>query len=397
VSNAYIVSAARTPIGRFGGGLSQLSPVELGAHAMKAALKRAGVPADQIDFYIYGNVLSGGQGQLIPRQAALKAGVPAEIDGYHVNMVCSSGMLAAMNADTHIRAGDGDLILVGGTESMSTAGFYLTSRARWGYKYLGGQNEPLIDLLAYDGLTDPTTGEMMGTQTDRLAAEYGVTREEVDEVSVASHLRAAAATESGALTAEIEPIEVRARKGSQTIAADEGIRPDSSMESLARLRPAFTDDGIITAGNASQISDGAAAMLIASEAAVKAHGLKPIAKILGSAWSAGESWRFAEAPAPAVEKVLAKTGLAKDDVALWENNEAFAVSTVLFERQLGIDRAKINVHGGAVALGHPIGATGARIMVTLLGALAARNETIGVAALCHGTGGSTAIALERLG
>jgi acetyl-CoA C-acetyltransferase len=397
VSNAYIVSAARTPIGRFGGGLSQLSPVELGAHAMKAALKRAGVPADQIDFYIYGNVLSGGQGQLIPRQAALKAGVPAEIDGYHVNMVCSSGMLAAMNADTHIRAGDGDLILVGGTESMSTAGFYLTSRARWGYKYLGGQNEPLIDLLAYDGLTDPTTGEMMGTQTDRLAAEYGVTREEVDEVSVASHLRAAAATENGALTAEIEPIEVRARKGSQTIAADEGIRPDSSMESLARLRPAFTDDGIITAGNASQISDGSAAMLIASEAAVKAHGLKPIAKILGSAWSAGESWRFAEAPAPAVEKVLAKTGLAKDDVALWENNEAFAVSTVLFERQLGIDRAKINVHGGAVALGHPIGATGARIMVTLLGALAARNETIGVAALCHGTGGSTAIALERLG
>jgi acetyl-CoA C-acetyltransferase len=280
---------------------------------------------------------------------------------------------------------------------MSTAGFYLTSRARWGYKYLGGQNEPLIDLLAYDGLTDPTTGEMMGTQTDRLAAEYGVTREEVDEVSVASHLRAAAATENGTLTAEIAPIEVRARKGSQTIAADEGIRPDSSMESLARLRPAFTDDGIITAGNASQISDGAAAMLIASEAAVKAHGLKPIAKILGSTWSAGPSWRFAEAPAPAVEKLLAKTGLAKEDVGLWENNEAFAVSTVLFERQLGIDRDKINVHGGAVALGHPIGATGARIMVTLLGALAARNETIGVAALCHGTGGSTAIALERLG
>ncbi len=396
MKQAYIVSATRTPIGRFGGGLSTLSPVELGAHAMAAAIERGGVSADALDFYIYGNVLSGGQGQHIPRQAALKAGIPDTTDGYHVNMVCSSGMLAAMNATTHIKAEEGDLILVGGTESMSRTGFYLTDRARWGYKYLGGQNEPLIDLLAYDGLTDPTTGEMMGDQTERLAAEYGVTREQVDAVALESHMRAAAATQSGALTAEIAPVTIPGRKGDTVIQHDEGIRADSTVESLARLRPAFQKDGIITAGNASQISDGAAAMLIASEDAVKAHGLKPIAKIIGSAWAAGPSWRFAEAPAPAVKALMSKTGLSVGDVDLWENNEAFAVSTVLFERLLGVERDILNVHGGAVALGHPIGATGARIMVTLLGALAARGNSLGVATLCHGTGGSTAIALERM-
>lgn len=396
MTDVYVVSAARTPMGRFGSALASLSPMELGAHAMKAALGRAGVDGGALDGYAFGNVLSGGHGQHIPRQAAHLAGIPDEVDGYHVNMVCSSGMIAFMNATMHLRGGLDHLFLAGGTESMSQTGFYLSHGARWGYKFLGGRTEPLVDLLAYDGLTDPLTDEIMGNQTERLAAELGITRASIDAVAAASHQRAAAATESGALTAEIEPIEILSRKGTTVVDRDEGIRPDTTEESLARLRPAFEKDGILTAGNASQISDGSAALVLASEEAVKAHGLSPIARVLGGTWSAGPGYRFAEAPVPAVRKLMERTGLSLEDIDLFENNEAFAVNSVIFEQQLGVSQDKLNVHGGAVALGHPIGATGARIIVTLLGALAARDQTLGVATLCHGTGGSTAVALERL-
>ena len=394
--DVYIVSATRTPIGRFGGALASLGPVDLAAHAMSAALDRGGVDGAALDGYIFGHVLTAGHGQLVPRQAALKAGIPDTVDGFHVNMVCSSGMVAGMSALAFIQSGQTDLMLTGGVESMSQTGFFLSKGARWGYKYLGGKTEPLVDLLAYDGLTDPMSGELMGTQTERLARERDISRQDVDAIALASNLRAAEATESGALTAEIAPIEIKSRKGTTVVDRDEGFRAGTTEESLAGLRPAFEPEGILTAGNSSQISDGAAAILLASEDAVKAHGLKPIAKILGGVWAAGPAYRFAEAPVPGVQKLLDRVGMEIGDFDLFENNEAFAVNSVVLEQQLGVPQDKLNVHGGAIALGHPIGASGSRLIVTLLGALGARGDSTGIAALCHGTGGATAMAVERI-
>ena len=392
----YIVATARTPIGRFGGSLKDLHPSDLAAHAMRAALERAGVAGEALALYVFGNVLRGGHGQLIPRQAALKAGIPKEKDGFAVDMVCSSGMMAVQTAANAIRAGDADLVLAGGVESMSQAGFFLSPRARWGYKFLLGAPEELKDLLLYDGLTDPTTGEPMGVQTERLAEEFGVTREELDEIAYLSQKRAAAATERGDFAREIAPIEVKTRKGPLRLERDEGIRPETTREALASLRPAFKKDGRFTAGNSSQISDGAAALLLASQEAVERYGLKPRARVLGGAWSAGETWRFPEAPIPAVKKLLDRLGMTIDDFDLFENNEAFALNSVLFNRLLGVDLEKLNVFGGAIALGHPIGASGARILVTLLNALESRGAARGLAAICHGTGGATAMAIERM-
>ncbi|RME51608.1 MAG: thiolase family protein, partial [Caldilineae bacterium] len=246
MENVYLISAARTPIGRFGGALKDFAPADLAAIAMRAALERAGVPGDRLDLYIFGNVLRAGHGQLIPRQAALKAGIPAEVDGYAVDMVCSSGMMALLNAAAAIRAGDADLVLAGGVESMSQAGFFLSHRARWGYKLLLGAPEPVQDILMYDGLTDPVTGEAMGEETERLAAEHGITRADLDEVAAMSQRRAAEATEKGFFQTEIIPIEIKTRRGAQTLTADEGIRPDTTVESLAALRPAFKKDGVLT-------------------------------------------------------------------------------------------------------------------------------------------------------
>ena len=393
---AYIVSAVRTPLGRFGGALSGFSPTDLGARAMKAALERAGIGGEVLDLYIMGNVLRAGHGQLLPRQAALKAGIPVTVDGYAIDMVCSSGMIGLINATTAIRAGEADLVLAGGMECMSNTGFFLSPRARWGYKFLLGAPEQLTDLLLYDGLTDSTTGEGMGEETERLAAEHGFTRQDLDEVAAASQQRAAAATERGRFKHEIVPIEVKGKKGIEVIDKDEGIRADTTVESLAKLRPAFKPDGVLTAGNSSQISDGAAALIVASQAGVERYGLKPIAKVLAGTWSGGEPWRFPEVPIQAAKKLMEKLKMQVSDFDLFENNEAFAVSTLLFERMLGVPEDKLNVNGGAIALGHPIGASGARIVVTLLNALQERDRTLGMAALCHGTGGGTAIAIERV-
>ncbi len=394
--DVFIVDAVRTPIGTFGGALSGLSPVDLAAHVMKASVARSGVDASALDLYIFGNVLRGGHGQLIPRQAALKAGIPDDIDGFAVDMVCSSGMMSVMQGASMIKADDADLVLTGGTESMSGTGFYLSSRARWGYKFLMGNPEGLTDLLLHDGLTDPMSGEAMGSQTERIATEKGITREGLDAVALASHLRAHEAWETGAFTAEVAPIEYKARRGMETLSRDEGIRPDTTNESLARLRPAFDSNGILTAGNSSQISDGASAIMLASERAVKRHGLRPLARIMGSGISAGESWRFTEAPVPAVKKALDKLGLSISDFDLHENNEAFAINSILYSTMLGVDMDRINVHGGAVALGHPIGCSGSRILTTLVHALHHYDKSKGMAAICHGTGGGTAVALERV-
>lgn len=396
MKNAYIVAAARTPIGRFGGTLKNTSPVDLGAHIMRAVLERAGVSGADLDLFIMGNVLRAGHGQLLPRQAALKAGIPNDINGFAIDMVCSSGMMSVMQAATLIKAGEADLLLAGGMESMSQAGFYLSSRARWGYKYLSGKPEPVADILERDGLSDPMNGEAMGTETERLAQEYGVVREQVDEVAYYSQQRAAEAAAAGKFSAEIVPIEVKTRKGTTLLDHDEGVRGDTSAESLARLRPAFAPDGILTAGNSSQISDGAAALLLASDEAVAKYGLTPIAKLTRGTWAAVESWRFVEAPVPALRKLADKAGFEIADVDAFENNEAFAVNSVLFNQVLDIPYEKLNVNGGSIALGHPIGCSGARLIVTLLNVLQQNSGSLGVASLCHGTGGGTAVAIEMV-
>ncbi len=396
MTDAYIVIAVRTPIGRFGGSLKDFSPADLGAHVMKAALERAGLPGDALDLCIFGNVLRAGHGQLLARQAALKAGIPPAVDSYTIDMVCSSGMMAVMNAASMIKAGEADLILAGGTESMSQAGFSLSHRARWGYKFLMGAPEQVQDTLLVDGLTDPLTNEAMGRQTERLAAELGLTREALDEVAYYSHQRAAEATANGIFKKEIVPLEIKTRKATKILDADEGIRADTTPESLAGLRPVFDPQGMLTAGNSSQISDGAAALLIAGEGALKKYNLQPVARIAGSAWAGVESWRFAEAPVPAVKKLLAKLDKTVDDFDLVENNEAFGVHSVIARDRLGVSFDRLNVFGGAIALGHPIGCSGARIMVTLVNALQERNGTLGLASLCHGTGGATVVAVERV-
>ena len=383
--DVLVLAARRSAIGRFGGGFKELTPPALAAPVMRATLEDAGVGGDQLDLVIMGNVLRGGHGQLVPRQAAFGAGIPKHVDALAVDMVCSSGMAAVMTAASQIKAGEVDLVLAGGLESMSGAGFALDAKARWGWKYAPG-GARIVDLMARDGLTDPQSGDAMGEQTERLIAEEGVSRSELDEVAAASHQRAAAATETGAFAKEIVEVE--------GVSADEGIRADSSVASLSSLRPAFRKDGALTAGNSSQISDGAAAMVLASARAVNEYGLKPLAKVTGSAWAAGEPYRFPEAPIPAVEKLLKREGKSISDFDLFENNEAFALNTVLFARRLGVDPEALNVNGGAIALGHPIGCSGARILVTLLHALRHRGGTNGLAAICHGTGGGTVTSIE---
>ena len=397
MTESYIVSAVRTPIGRFGGALKDVSPVDLGAHVMQAALQRAGIEGKDLDLYIFGNILKHGHGQLVPRHAAYKAGIPSDVDGYALDMLCSSGMMSTMNGDMTIRAGDADLVMVGGIESMSQAGFHLSHKARWGYKLLIGDNrEQVADVLLVDGLTDPMTGELMGEETERLVKEYGVARAELDEVAYLSNARAAAATESGAFRHEIAPMMLQERKKTVVLDQDEGIRPETTMASLAALRPAFGKEGLLTAGNSSQISDGAAALVLASKKAVEKYNLKPIARVLGGAWAAVESWRFVEGPIPAIEKLMKKLGTQVDDFDLFENNEAFSLNNVLLRKALEIPYEKINIYGGAIALGHPIGASGARIIVTLLNALQQEGKQRGLASLCHGTGGGTAVAVELM-
>ena len=396
MNDVFIVSAARTPIGRFGGSLKGWGPAELAEPVLAATLSQARVTGSALDLVILGNVLRAGRGQLVARQAAIKAGIPPSVDALSVDMVCSSGMMSVMTATAHIRAGDAHLILAGGTESMSSTGFYLSGKARWGYKYLPGDKEPLTDVLYGDGLSDPLSGEAMGDQAERLVAEVGADRLELDEIACRSHQRAEAAARRGDFAKEIVPLSVRSRKGIQELREDEGVRADTTTERLGRLKPVFHAQGALTAGNSSQISDGAAAVLLASGEAVKAHRLTVHAKIVSSAWAAGTSWRFLEVPSTASRRALRRAQVEVADVSLFENNEAFSLSSYLFHRQLGVPYDRLNVHGGAIALGHPIGCSGTRILVTLLHALHTHGQTLGLAAICHGMGGGTALVLEAV-
>ncbi len=389
--DAYIVAAARTPIGKFGGVFRNVSPIDLGAHAVRSAMARSGAAPEDIELAVIGNILRAGHGQNLARQIALKAGIPPETDGYSIDMVCSSGMMGVINAVQMMRAGDIDMAVAGGVESMSQSAITIGHEVRWGLKTLIGRKQGFTDTMEKDGLTDPVNSEPMGREADRINAEYKISRQELDGIAYESHKRAIAATDGGQFGREVIPVDV----DGTSVAADEGMRRDTTTEKLAKLKPAFGEGGFHTAGNSSQISDGAAALVIASAKAVKEHGLKPVARVAGYSWVGIESWRFTEGPVSAIDRALKKAGMKIGDIDYFENNEAFAISSAILNRKLGIDYDRLNVFGGAIAMGHPIGASGARIITTLATVLHEKGAKTGLASICHGTGGATAVILER--
>jgi acetyl-CoA C-acetyltransferase len=391
VSRSFIVAGARTPLGRFQGALAGFRAVELGAIAMRAALDRAGVEPDQVDYAIVGHVLQAGQGQITARQAALRAGVPKEIPAITVNKVCLSGMSAIAMADQMIRAGEVEVVLAGGMESMTNAPFLLPD-ARAGAR-LG--HSPLVDAMMRDGLWCAFEDQAMGAGTDGMNAELGIAREDQDAWAARSHARAADAWASGRLVEEVVTVEVPQRKGDPlAVDRDEGVRADTTAEVLAGLRPAFSDEGTVTAGNASQISDGAAAVVVASEEAVARGGLTPLAEIVAYGMSADRFPSLHTVPALAMDRALPRAGITARDLGLVEINEAFAAVALHATRMLGVDEEIVNVNGGAVALGHPIGASGTRIVLTLAHEMRRRGVELGGAAICGGGGQGDALILR---
>ncbi|MEM4700121.1 MAG: thiolase family protein [Candidatus Nezhaarchaeales archaeon] len=385
-----VVSAVRTPIGRFGGKLKDFKPHELGAIAIKSAIERAGVDPKDVGIVYMGHVIRAAHGQDTARQAAIRAGVPYEVDCVTVDLVCSSGMMAIINAAQGIALGDFDIAVAGGMESMSYSYLAIDPSVRWGVRFLLGREMKLVDCMYYDGLTDPISGRVMGDETEDVIESWGITREELDAVAYQSHVRAAEATDRGYFKNEVVPIDL----AGEVLDYDEGIRRDTSLEKLSKLRPAFRPNGKLTAGNSSQISDGAAALVLASSEKAEELGLKPLAKIIGYSWAGVEPQRFNEGPLPATEKLLKRMGVDINYFDLFEVNEAFASNNVLFNRRFGVPYDRINVFGGAIALGHPIGCSGARIVVTLINALRVKGMKRGLATLCHGSGGGTALAVE---
>ncbi len=392
MTRSYIVAGARTPIGKFQGSLAGFRAVDLGAIAIREALKRAGVAPDQVDYTILGHVLQAGQGQITARQAAVAAGIPIEIPALTVNKVCPSGLVAIATADQMIRAGEVDVVVAGGMESMTNAPFVLPD-ARSGSR-LG--DTAMVDTMLKDGLWCAFDDEHMGVGTDRMNEEYGVSRDAADAWAARSHARAAASWADGSLAQEVVAVEVPRRKGDPVMfARDEGIRADTTAEALAGLRPAFTAAGTVTAGNASQISDGAAACVVASEEAVARLGLDPLARIDGYGMSADRYASLHTVPALALERALKKAGATADGLEVVEINEAFASVAVHATRMLGVDEAVVNPNGGAVALGHPIGMSGARITIALAYEMVRRAASLGGAAICGGGGQGDALVLRR--
>ncbi|MCC6175167.1 MAG: thiolase family protein [Chloroflexi bacterium] len=387
--DVFIVGAARTPIGRFLGGLSSISAPELGAAAIRAAVERSGVDPGAVDDVLMGNVVQAGIGQAPARQAALGAGLPNSASATTVNKVCASGLEAINTAALSIRVGDADVIVAGGMESMSRAP-HLLPGVRQGLRLGPGE---LQDAVIHDGLWCPFERHHMGNAAEAIAEKHGISRAEMDVYSVNSHCKAVEAAESGRFDAEIVPVEVGGKRP-VTVTADEGPRPDTSIEALGKLRPAFTPDGLVTAGNAPGLTDGAAAVVVASEDAVREQGLTPLARVVAHATAACEPLWLFDAPVLAIRKLLEKTGTTLDDYGALEVNEAFAAQILANGKVLGWDWDKVNVNGGAIALGHPLGATGARIVVTLLHALRQRGLTRGMAGLCHGGGGAVAMSFE---
>jgi acetyl-CoA C-acetyltransferase len=392
MTGSVLVAGARTPIGRLLGGLKDLGAADLGGVAISAALQRAGVPPVQVDYVVMGQVLQAGTGQITARQAAAKAGIPMTVPALTINKVCLSGISAIALADQLIRAGEFELVVAGGMESMSNAP-HLLPKSREGIKY---GDATLVDSMSYDGLWDVFTDQAMGQLTERCnAAAYGLTRAEQDEFSARSHQRAAEAWKNGVFDDEVVPVQVPQRKGDPVVVdTDEGVRADTSLEALGRLRPAFAKDGTITAGSSSQISDGACAVVVMSKAKAQEMGLDWLAEIGAHGVVAGPDSSLQLQPANAIRKACAKEGIGLDALDLLEINEAFAAVGLASARDLEIDLERVNVNGGSVALGHPVGMSGARVVLHLALELARRGGGVGAAALCGGGGQGDALILR---
>jgi acetyl-CoA C-acetyltransferase len=382
-----ILGAARTPIGKLGGGLSSIDATELGATAIAGALDRAGVAPDQVQHVIIGQVLQAGQGQIPSRQAQVKAGIPKDVSSETVNKVCASGLRASALLDQAIRAGDVEVAVGGGMESMSRAP-YLLPQARFGYR-MG--DAKALDAMVHDGLTSPFSGRQMFDEATEVAREFEITRPDLDRWALRSHERAVAATEDGRMLEEIVPVTVTSRKGESVVEVDEGPRRDTSLEKLAGLPGLTGRDGSHTAGNSPGVNDGGGALVLASDEWAAANGKHPLAEIVAHAQSANDFAYLATTPARAAEKALAKAGIEAREIDLWEINEAFASVTLQSTRMLGIDEDRVNVNGGAIALGHPLGASGARILGALVHELRRRGGGLGCAAICSGGGQGDAL------
>ncbi len=393
MAGSYIVAGARTPIGKMSGALASFTAADLGSFAIKAALERAGVAATEVEHVIMGQVLMAGQGQVPSRQAAVKAGIPMSVPAVNINKVCLSGLNAIYLADQMIQAGDADIVVAGGMESMTQAP-YIAAGARGGFRY---GNTELRDAIIADGLWCAFDACLMGLGTERYTAK-NISREEQDDLAMKSNQRAAAAIAAGRLAEEIVPVSIPQRKGDPLVVAnDEGVRADTTMDSLGGLKPAFDKDGTITAANASQISDGGSAMVIMSERAVKARGVKPLGQVVSYGMVAGpDSASLLTQPSRAILKALDKKGMKVSDLDLFELNEAFAAVGIASMRDLGISDDVVNVNGGAIALGHPIGMSGNRVALTLLHELRRRGGGTGAAALCGGGGQGDAIILRTV-
>lgn len=387
-----ILAACRTPIGKYLGGLSSFTAPQLGALVIREAVRRAGIDGAAIDEVIMGQVVQGGSGQAPARQAMIHGGVPASVPALTINKVCGSGLKAAMLAAQAIKAGDAQCLVAGGQESMSSAPHYV-----YGYRNgIKAGNQTMVDGMIHDGLWDSFGQNHMGEYAEYTAQKAGVTRAEQDAFAVQSHKKALAAMDAGKFGGEIVPVEIAGKGGVTKVTADESPRKDTSLESLARLKPAFKKDGSVTAGNAPGLNDGGSALVVASLAFAKAHGLTPLAKITWYATGGGEPKDLFFAPILAVQNLMKKAGTSINDYDLIEANEAFAVQAIADGRALGWDWERVNVHGGAVALGHPIGASGARVLTTLLYALADRHKRTGLATLCLGGGNAVALSVERI-
>lgn len=388
-----ICAAARTPIGAFNGALSGVSPADLGAVAVKAALERAGIKPEMVDEVIFGSVLTAGKGQNVARQVSLKSGIPVETPCMTLNKVCGSGLKAVVLAAQAIQCGDADIIVAGGTENMSAAAYAL-DKARTGYRMGHGQ---IIDTMIKDALTDDFNNYHMGITAENLVKQYDLTRDELDAFALASQKKAGAAQANGEFKAEIAPVTIPGKKGDTVVDADEHLRPETSAEGLAKLRPAFDKEGKVTAGNASGINDGAAAIVVMSEAKAKELGLKPLARIVAYASGGVDPSVMGIGPVPATKKALAKAGWNIDEVDFIEANEAFAAQSLCVAKDCNFPAEKINVRGGAIALGHPVGASGARILTTLLYILKDKQGKKGLATLCIGGGQGVCVLVERTG
>ncbi len=389
---AVIVSGVRTPLGKFAGMLKEFSAPQLGAIVVKEAVKRAGINVDEINEVIIGNVISAGLGQNIARQSSIYAGLPYEVGAFTVNKVCGSSLKSVMLAAQAIKAGDADVIVAGGTESMTNAP-YLLDKARFGYRLFDGK---IIDAMVRDGLWDVYNEFHMGMTGEIIAEKYNITREECDEFAAWSHEKALKATKEGKFKEEMLPIEIKQKKGDSIIMdRDEGIREDSTPEKLGKLKPVFKENGIVTAGNASQITDGAAAVVVMEKKKAEENGIEPLASIAGYGIGGVKPEYVMEAPIPTVRSLLKKMNLSVDDLDLFEHNEAFSSASVAVMKELGIPKEIFNVHGGAVALGHPIGASGSRCLVTLLYATKRYGKERGLVTLCLGGGHAVAMVVER--